>query len=279
MGRMDNKVALITGAARGQGRSHCLTLAREGAKIIGIDMCHSLDEVAYPLGTEEDLAETERLIKELGGEAVLLRGDTRNPADLKAAVDAGLAQFGQIDTVVASAGVWTWGEAHVLPLEDWEFTLNINLTGAFNTVQAALPAMLERDQGGSIMFTASQLATRGCPQAVAYSASKAGLVGMMRALASELAPRNIRVNTIHPSTVNTEMVLNQATYDLFAPHKNGKAGVEDLHEAMRAFHMLPLPLIEAQDISNAVLFLASDESRAMTSVVLPVDAGSTQKLG
>lgn len=170
-------------------------------------------------------------------------------------------------------------EARDLSPHNWSFTLDINLTGAFNTVQACLPSMIDRGNGGSIMFTASQLATRGCPQAVAYSASKAGLVGMMRALASELAPHSIRVNTIHPSTVNTDMVLNQPTYDLFAPHKNGGATVEDLYESMRAFHMLPLPLIETDDISNAVVFLASDESRAITSVTLPVDAGSTQKLG
>lgn len=279
MGRMDNKVAFVTGVARGQGRSHCLTLAREGAKIIGIDLCHSLDKVAYPLGTEEDLAETDRLIKEIGGEAVLLQADTRNRSQLQAAVQAGLERFGQIDAVVASAGVWTWGEARDLPEDEWQFALDMNLTGAFNTAQAALPSMIDRGQGGSIMFTSSQLALRGCPQAVAYSAAKGGLVGMMRALASELAPHQIRVNTIHPSTVATDMVLNQPTYDLFAPHKNGEATVEDLHESMRAFHMLPIPLIESQDISNAVLYLASDESRALTSIVLPVDAGSTQKLG
>jgi SDR family mycofactocin-dependent oxidoreductase len=276
---LDNKVAFVTGAARGQGRSHCLALAREGAKIVGLDLCRSLPEVAYPLGTEDDLAETGRLIEELGGEAVLMPGDTRNREDVQAVVDAGLRQFGHIDAVVASAGVWTWGQARGLSGHDWNFTLDINLTGAFNTVQACLPSMIDGGIGGSIMFTASQLATRGCPQAVAYSASKAGLVGMMRALASELAPHSIRVNTIHPSTVNTDMVLNQPTYDLFAPHKNGQATVADLHESMRAFHMLPIPLIEAQDISNAVVFLASDESRAITSVALPVDAGSTQKLG
>ncbi len=279
MGRMDGKVAFITGAARGQGRSHCLTLAREGAKIIGLDLCRSVDEVAYPLATADDLAETGRLLDEIGAESILLPGDVRDIDAVQAVVDAGLQRFGQIDVVVANAGVWTWGETRSLPVSDWQFTIDLNLTGAFNTVRAALPSMVDRDAGGAIMFTGSELAFRGAAQAAAYSASKAGLIGLMRALARELAPHSIRVNTIHPSTVDTEMVTNQATYDLFAPHKAGTADLDDLKESMLSIHMLPLPLLAAQDISNAVLYLASDDSRAVTSVSLPVDAGSTQKLG
>lgn len=279
MGRVDGKVALVTGAARGQGRSHCLTLAREGAKIIGLDLCSSIDEVRYPLATEGDLAETGRLLDEIGAEAVIMQADVRSHDAVRGVVDAGLAQFGQIDVVVANAGVWTWGESRNLPLADWVTTLDINLTGVFNTVQAALPSMIDRGAGGSIMFTSSELALRGANQALAYTASKAGVVGMMRALAVELAPHNIRVNTVNPSTVNTAMVQNQATYDLFAPHKAGTATEEDLRNAMGSFHMLPIELVESQDISNAVLYLASDESRAVTSIMLPVDAGSTQNIG
>lgn len=279
MGRMDGKVAFITGAARGQGRSHCLTLAREGAQIIGLDLCRSVDEVRYPLATQNDLAETAGMLAEIGAKTILLEADVRSQGDVRAVADAGLERFGQIDVVVANAGVWTWGEARDLPLRDWQFALDVNLTGAFNTVQAALPSMIDRGAGGSIMFTSSELALRGSAQAVAYTATKAGVVGMMRALAAELAPHNIRVNTVNPSTVNTDMVLNQATYDLFAPHKAGTATVDDLRNAMRAFHMLPIELVEPQDISNAVLYLASDESRAVTSIILPVDAGSTQNIG
>lgn len=279
MGRVAGKVAFVTGVARGQGRSHCLTLAREGAKIIGLDVCRSAAEVAYPLATDDDLAETERLLGEMGAEALLRRADVRDPEAVQSVVDAGLEAFGHIDVVVANAGVWTWGETKSLAQRDWQYTIDVNLTGAYNTVRAALPAMLERDAGGSIMFTSSELASRGSAQAVAYSASKAGLVGMMRALAAELAPNSIRVNTIHPSTVDTPMVTNQATYDLFAPHKAGEADLEDLKEAMLSIHMLPMPLVASEDISNAVLYLASDESRAVTSIVLPVDAGSTQRIG
>nr|WP_256938639.1 mycofactocin-coupled SDR family oxidoreductase [Rhodococcus qingshengii] len=279
MKRMKDKVVLVTGAARGQGRSHCLALAREGAKIIGVDMCHSVDEVAYPLGSQEDLDETGRMIKELGADAVLMAADTRSRSELQEAVNAGLDQFGHIDVVVASAGVFTWGEAQHVSEADWQFGLDINLTGAFNTVQAVLPSMIDHNQGGSIMFTSSQLAMRGCPNTVTYSAAKAGLVGMMRALASELAPRSIRVNTIHPSNVDTPMVRNQAVYDLFAPDNNVKGTFEDVAAVGGIFHMLPIPLLNASDISNAVMFLASDESRAITGVEFPVDAGSTQKLG
>lgn len=279
MGRVEGKVAFVTGAARGQGRSHCLTLAREGAKIVALDLCQSVDEVRYPLATEEDLAETARLLKEIDAEAVVVQGDVRNQSDVREAVEAGLSRFGHVDVVVANAGVWTWGAARDLPLTDWQFALDVNLTGAFNTVQAALPSMIDRGNGGSVMFTSSELALRGAAQAVAYTTTKAGVVGMMRALAVELAPHNIRVNTVNPSTVNTDMVLNQATYDLFAPHKAGTATVDDLRNAMGAFHMLPIELVEPQDISNAVLYLASDESRAVTSIMLPVDAGSTQNIG
>jgi (+)-trans-carveol dehydrogenase len=223
--------------------------------------------------------ETGRLLDEIGAESVLMQGDVREIGAVQAVVDTGLEKFGHIDVVVANAGVWTWGETRSLPVSDWQLTIDLNLTGAFNTVRAALPSMIDRGAGGSIMFTGSELASRGAAQAVAYSASKAGLVGLMRALARELAPHNIRVNNIHPSTVNTDMVTNQATYDLFAPHRAGSADLDDLKQAMRSIHVLPLPLLEPQDISNAVLYLASDDSRAVTSIVLPVDAGSTQKLG
>lgn len=279
MGRMDGKVAFVTGAARGQGRSHCLVLAREGARIVGLDACRSVDEVAYPLASEHDLAETGRLLDELGAHHLLMQADVRDQPAVRAVVAAGLERFGHIDTVVANAGVWVWGEARDLALRDWQYALDVNLTGAWNTAQAAIPGMIDRGAGGSIMFTSSELGFRGAPQTVAYSTTKAALVGMMRALAAELAPHSIRVNTIHPSTVGTDMVFNQATYDLFAPDKSGTAGFEDLERAMGDFHMLPIPLLEPADISNTVLFLASDEARAITSVAMPVDAGSTQRIG
>jgi (+)-trans-carveol dehydrogenase len=279
MSRMAGKVAFVTGAARGQGRSHCITLAREGAKIVGLDICHDVENVQYPLATAEDLEETKRLIKEVGGDSVLVQGDVREPAEVAAAVEAGLAAFGHIDTVVCNAGVWVFGSATEQSLHAWKDTIDLNLTGAWNTVQAVLPSMLARDAGGSIMFTASQMATCGSPNASAYAASKAGLVGLMRSLAHELGHRRIRVNSIHPSTVDTPMVQNQWMYDLIAPPGKGAGDAHDLENAMAPMHILPVPLLPAQAVSDAVLFLASDESAHITSVALPVDAGSTQKLG
>lgn len=279
MGRVDGKVALITGAARGQGRSHALFLAREGAKIVATDVGGGqVADVAYPTATEEDLQETARLVKEAGGEIVTGYADLRDRDAVHDVVNLGLEAFGYIDVVVANAGVFTWGAAPDLSWTDWHTVIDINLHGTWNTVQAVLPSMIERGQGGSIMMTASQIATRGQSNAVGYATSKAGIVGMMRALAAELAPNNIRVNTIHPSTVYTEMILNEPVYKVFRPDLENP-GVAEMEAELRPFHMLDVPALDVEDISYAVVYLASDESRFVTSMKFAIDAGSTQKLG
>jgi (+)-trans-carveol dehydrogenase len=279
MGRVEGKVALVTGAGRGQGRSHALMLAREGARIVATDVgTGSLDGVEYPLATGADLLETQRLVKESGGDIVIAEADVRDREAMGRVVQQGLEAFGFIDVVVANAGVFTWGAAHELTWPEWHTVIDINLHGTWNTVQAVLPSMIERGKGGSIMMTASQIATRGQANAVGYAASKAGIVGMMRALAAELAPNNIRVNTIHPSTVYTDMILNEPVYKLFRPDLENP-GRAEMDEELRPFHMLPVAALEPIDVSNAVLYLASEESRYVTSTKLAVDAGSTQKLG
>jgi len=279
MGRVQGKVAFVTGAGRGQGRSHCLALAREGARIVACDVASgTLPGVEYPLATLADLEETERLVKEAGGEIVIAEADVRDRAAIDLVVQQGLDAFGFIDVVVANAGVFTWGEAEDLSWEGWHTVIDINLHGTWHTVQACLPQMLERGKGGSIMMTASQIATRGQSNAVGYAASKAGIVGMMRALAAELAPQGIRVNTIHPSTVYTGMILNEPVYKVFRPDLENPTK-EHMDAELRPFHMLPVAALEPIDVSNAVLYLASDESRYVTSLKLAVDAGSTQKLG
>lgn len=279
MGRVEGKVALVTGAGRGQGRSHALALSREGATIVATDVgAATLDGVEYPLATSADLIETERLVKESGGTIVIAEADVRDREAMGRVVQQGLDTFGFIDVVVANAGVFTWGAAHELSWPAWHTVIDINLHGTWNTVQAVLPSMIERGKGGSIMMTASQIATRGQSNAVGYAASKAGIVGMMRALAAELAPHNIRVNTIHPSTVYTDMILNEPVYKLFRPDLENP-GRAEMDEELRPFHMLPVAALEPIDVSNAVLYLASEESRYVTSTKLAVDAGSTQKLG
>ena len=279
MGRVEGKVAFVTGAGRGQGRSHAIELAREGAKIIATDVASgTLPDVEYPIASMADLEETQRLIREIGGEVVIAEADVRDRAAIDSAVQQGLEAFGFIDVVVANAGVFTWGAARDLTWTGWHTVIDINLHGTWNTVQSVLPSMIDRGKGGSIMMTASQIATRGQSNAVAYAASKAGMVGMMRALAAELAQYRIRVNTIHPSTVYTGMILNEPVYKVFRPDLEHPTR-EDMDGELYPFHMLPVAALEPIDISNAVLYLASDESRYVTSMKLAVDAGSTQKLG
>jgi (+)-trans-carveol dehydrogenase len=279
MGRVAGKVAFVTGAGRGQGRSHAIALAREGAKIVATDVASgTLPDVVYPIASRADLEETARLVREIGGEIVIGEADVRDRAAIDAVVQQGLDAFGFIDVVVANAGVFTWGAARDLSWTDWHTVIDINLHGTWNAVQSTLPSMIDRGKGGSIMMTASQIATRGQSNAVAYAASKAGIVGMMRALAVELAPHSIRVNTIHPSTVYTEMILNEPVYRVFRPDLENPTK-EDMDGELYPFHMLRLAALECEDVSNAVLYLASDESRYVTSIKLPVDAGSTQKLG
>lgn len=279
MGRVSGKVALVTGAARGQGRSHAIELAKEGAAIVATDVgVGTLPGVEYPVATSEELEETARLVRELGGRIIIAEADTRDADAVQAVVDAGIAEFGYIDVVVANAGVFTWGPAAELSWSDWHTVVDINLNGTWNTVRAVLPSMIARGKGGSIMMTASQIATRGQSNAVAYAASKAGIVGMMRALAAELAQHNIRVNTIHPSTVYSPMILNEPVYKVFRPDLENP-GVEEMEAELRPFHMLPVAALDAIDISHAVVYLASDESRYVTSLRFAIDAGSTQKLG
>lgn len=279
MGRVEGKVALVTGAGRGQGRSHALFLAREGAKIVATDVGGGhLEHVEYPTATEQDLEETVRLVQDAGGDIVAETADLRDRAAVERVVSKGLDAFGFIDVVVANAGVFTWGAARDLSDTDWHTVIDINLHGTWNTVQAVLPSMIDRGKGGSIMMTASQIATRGQSNAVAYAASKAGIVGMMRALAAELAPEGIRVNTIHPSTVYTDMILNEPVYKVFRPDLENP-GVAEMEAELKPFHMLDVAALESEDISHAVVYLASDESRYVTSMKFPIDAGSTQKLG
>lgn len=279
MNRVKGKTALITGAARGQGRSHALKLAAEGANIIATDLCQeTVKNVQYPLASTAQLDETAHLVRAAGGQICTVLADTRVAGEMADVVNQGMDRFGRIDVVVANAGIWSWGEARSFSPDLWQTTIDINLNGAWNTVQAALPQMIDRGEGGSIILTSSQIASRGQGNAVAYAASKAGVVGIMRALAAELAQYSIRVNTIHPSTVYTDMILNEPTYRLFRPELENP-GREDMDEVLYPFHMLPVAALEPEDISNAVLFLASDESRYVTSLKLAVDAGSTQKLG
>jgi len=271
-GRVEGKVAFITGAARGQGRSHAITLAREGADIIAVDILKQIDSVAYPLSTPDDLAETVRQVEALGRRIVATQADVRDYDALKVALDDGVAHLGRLDIVSANAGIASYGLADELPEQTWQDMIDVNLTGPWHTVKAAIPHLRAGGRGGSIILTSSEMGLRPMPNTAHYTSAKHGVVGLMRTLALELAPDFIRVNAVNPGTVNTPMVMNPATYKLFRPDLDSPTA-DDLTGAAQSFNALPVPWVEASDISNAVLWLASDESRYVTGVPLPVDAG------
>ena len=276
MGRLDEKVAFITGAARSQGRSHAVTLAHEGADIIAIDIDAQIDTVPYPMGTPGDLAETVGEVEALGRRIVASEVDVRDYDALKAALDDGVAELGRLDIVAANAGILGFGTAEELTEQAWRDMIDVNLTGVWHTAKAAIPH-LRAAGGGSIVITSSLAGLKGSQNVAHYVASKHGLVGLMRTLANELAPDMVRVNTVHPGSVDDDMVNNPATYHVFMPDREGEITREEVEPVFQTLNALPIPWVEPMDISNAVLFLASEEGRYITGVTLPVDAGASIK--
>ena len=276
-GRVDGKVAFITGAARGQGRSHAVRLAQEGADIIAVDICRGFEDSTAPAATPEDLAETADMVKNLDRRIVTAEVDVRDFDALAAAVDSGVEQLGRLDIVVANAGIGTTGvKLHKMREDIFDETIDVNLGGVWKTVKAAVPHLLAGGRGGSIVITSSVGGTKAYPQVGHYIAAKHGVVGLMRTFAVELGQHSIRVNTVHPTHVCTPLLMNESTYRLFRPDLENP-GPDDLAPICQSFHFLPIPWVEPVDISNAVLFLASDEARYVTGVTLPVDAGSLLK--
>jgi SDR family mycofactocin-dependent oxidoreductase len=272
MGRVEGKVALITGAARGQGRSHALRLAEEGADIVAVDVCRQLETVPYAMATEADLAETAKQVEDRDRRILTRQADVRDLGQLQAAVADGVSEFGHLDIVCANAGIASIGVAWELTEESWHDMIDINLTGVWKTVKAAVPQMLEQGSGGSIILTSSIFGVQAGANVAHYVAAKHGVTGLMRALAVELAPHRIRVNSVHPTTVDTDMIQNRMTYELFLGRSD--ASRADAEMGMKVLNALPVPWVDAVDISNAVLFLASDEARYVTGTALAVDAGS-----
>lgn len=276
-GRVEGKVAFITGAARGQGRSHAVRLAQEGADIIAVDVCKQLDNVPFPMSTSEDLATTASLVEKEGRRVVTAEVDVRDYDALKGSLDSGVEQLGRLDVIVANAGIGNeGGELTTLDETLWQDMIDVNLGGVWKSVKAAVPHVVSGGRGGSIVLTSSVGGLKAYPNVGHYVAAKHGVVGLMRTFAVELGQHSIRVNSVHPTHVNTPMVMNDGTYKMFRPDKDDP-GPEDLAPICQMFHTLPVPWVEAEDISNAVLYLASDESRFVTGVPLPIDAGSMLK--
>ncbi len=278
-GRVEGKVAFITGAARGQGRAHSVRLASEGADIIAVDICKPIDTVDKIAASTppEDLAETADLVKNAGGRIFTAEVDVRDYDALKAAVDAGVEEFGRLDIIVANAGIGNGGETLDKTSEaDWNAMIDINLSGVWKTVKAGVPHILEGGRGGSIILTSSVGGLKAYPHTGHYIAAKHGVVGLMRTFAVELGAQNIRVNSVHPTNVNTPLYMNEGTMKLFRPDLENPTA-DDMKVVAQLMHTLPIGWVEPEDIANAVLFLASDESRYITGVTLPVDGGSCLK--
>ena len=277
-GRFEGKVAFITGAARGQGRSHAVRLAEEGADIIAVDICRPIDSVTpfYSLAEPSDLAETVRLVEGLDRRIVAREADVRDLGALKAALAEGIAELGRVDIVLANAGIFISHDAADMPEEAWRDVIDINLTGVFFTAQVAIPHLIEQGDGGVILLTSSTAGIQGYANAPHYTASKHGVVGLMKSLAQELGPHGIRVNTIHPTGVNTPMIQNKRTWGLFSPD-DPNPSQEKAAEAMKVSNLLPIPWIEPREVSDLVAWLASDEARHVTASQYSIDAGAVNR--
>jgi (+)-trans-carveol dehydrogenase len=277
-GRVEGKVAFITGAARGQGRAHAVRLAQEGADIIAVDICKKIDTVdLIAASTPEDLAETADLVKGHNRRIYTAEVDVRDYDALKAAVDTGVEQLGKLDIIVANAGIGNGGQTLDKTSErDWTAMIDINLGGVWKTVKAGVPHILKGGNGGSIILTSSVGGLKAYPHTGHYVAAKHGVVGLMRTFAVELGAQNIRVNSVHPTNVNTPLFMNDGTMKLFRPDLE-HPGPDDMKVVGQLMHTLPIGWVEPEDIANAVLFLASDEARYVTGVTLPIDGGSCLK--
>jgi SDR family mycofactocin-dependent oxidoreductase len=276
MGLLDGKVAFISGVARGQGRSHAVRLAEEGADIIGFDICEPFETLAYEQPTEKDLDETARQVAALGRKVVTRTADVRDQAAVQAVLDDGLAELGRVDMVLANAGIMPMAGEGARRRQAWHDAIDIMLTGVLNTCEAAIPQLVEQGHGGSIVITSSTAGLKGVTRSreiatdgvLGYTAAKHGVIGLMRCYANALGAHNVRCNTIHPTGVNTPMLANPQFMALAEEHPS-------LMEAMT--NALPVPMIEAVDVSNVIVFLCSDAGRYITGVTMPVDAGASAR--
>jgi (+)-trans-carveol dehydrogenase len=277
MGKLDGKVAFITGAARGQGRSHAAKLAEEGADIVAVDICRAVETVPYKAASADDLAETLLLVEKTGCRALGVEADIRSSEQLDEAVARARETFGHIDILVCNAGIWSLSnESWTLDDETWQTMLDVNLTGQWKTTKAVIPTMIEQGTGGAITITSSSVGLKATTGNIHYASAKHGVIGLVRTLAHELAPYGIRCNAVCPSSVDTVMVTNDTIYDLFRPDL-ARPTFEDCEDILTGLNMMPVAMLSPRDVSNAISWLVSDEARYVTGIALPVDAGSTAK--
>jgi SDR family mycofactocin-dependent oxidoreductase len=275
-GRLKGKVALITGAARGIGRAQAVRFGQEGADIVALDICGPVDTVVIPHSTPADLDETARQVTAAGGRIHTEIVDVRDLAAVQAATDRGVDRFGGLDVVCATAGITSRATAVDMGEQAWRTMLDINLTGVWHTCRAGAPHLITRGSGAMVL-TNSIAGLRGLVGVAHYTATKHGVVGLMRSLAHELAPYNVRVNCVHPTNVDTPLIQNDAVSSAFRQDLDRPPTRAEFAEAARGMNLLAVPWVEPVDVANATLFLASDEARYITAVTLPVDAGATQR--
>lgn len=269
---LDGKVALVTGAARGQGRSHAVQLARAGADIIALDVARKIGEVPYDLATRADLIRTQKLVEAEDRRCVLVEGDVRDPGVLDEAAAIAGSTFAQLDIVVANAGIVQLAPAWETTDAQWAEVVGVNLTGVFNTLRTAARVMLEQGRGGSIICTGSTCSQRAQHGLAAYTASKHGVLGLVRSFALELAPHNVRVNIVEPGNTDTDMLHNEPLYRRLRPDLE-KVTKDDVAAGFMRMNAMPIPWVEPSDVSSAVVWLASDAARFVTGIELPVDSG------
>ena len=273
-GRLAGKTALVTGAARGIGRACALRFAEEGADVALVDIARDVPGVPYPGARREQLDETARLVAERGVRTLALPADVTDTVSIGAAVEATIQDLGHIDVLVTAAGIDSWGKAWELTDEQWQKMLDVNLTGVWKTARAVSPNMIARKKG-AIVFIGSVLSHRANKEFAHYTAAKHGVLGLTRAFGLELAPFGVRVNSVDPTVVFTDMVMNQAYLDRLGGHPG--TTLDEAREYYLRWNTLPIPWTEPVDIANAALFLASEEARAITGVALPVDLGALLK--
>ena len=277
MSKLDGKVAFITGVARGQGRSHALALAREGAAIIGVDLCESsLPSVPYELASRADLDETVRLVEQAGGKILARVADVRDLAALKAVVDEGVALFGRLDIIIGNAGIVSYGDVATMDEDRWQQMIDINLTGVWKAVRAGVEHIIEGGAGGAIVLISSTAGLRNMNTIGHYVVAKHGVTALAKVLANELGTHGIRVNSVHPTNVRTPMLDNPGTRRMFRPDLDDPQ-LDDVTDAFASSHLLDAPWVEPEDVSNAILYLVSDHGRYVTGSPFVIDAGFVAK--
>lgn len=288
-GRMEGKVSFITGAGRGQGRAHAVRQASEGADVIAIDICEDIESNPYPMATWDDLTQTKSLVEAEGRKCIARKADVRNREELRAALDQGLAELGQLTTVCANAGILPMAMGDPQPM-DFQDAVDVDLIGVMNTLAVSVPRLVAAGTGASIIITGSTAALipntispsvdpRAImgPGGAGYSYAKQALVGYTEQMALHLAPTGVRVNVVHPTNCNTHLMNSEGIYKIFRPDLEGEVTKEDFTPASEFYHALPTPWIEPEEVAELVLFLASDASKNITGASIPIDAGCMVK--